>query len=307
MSARFAGAASLWDRKPGLISLRTLMDELFPALVAGIFSGIKTASARLCHITPGRLPMPRDIVDGLEAGTFAWAETVCRRAGLPQSLASLERLRHDFRGGIGCAAAAHTLDAFSDLLTNEMADCHVYLVPKDRLRFHENERLFGDAVHDAFPSARMDIYEAGNCWLFGRNNAVAYHLMNAAEIGLRALARDRRVVLHKGRPLEFAQWGDIIRSLDKEVERIIQWPPSPVRATAQQFYSDALLSVRAFNNGHRTHINHARGRPYHDDETQALMGYVERFLRGLAQYISEAKRTPVEWKRLPPPISKGAP
>jgi hypothetical protein len=65
--------------------------------------------------------------------------------------------------------------------------------------FLEESILFDDGVADrvienAFPSARMDFVEAGRCLALGRNNASVYHLMCVAEIGLRALAYDRRVV-----------------------------------------------------------------------------------------------------------------
>ena len=46
--------------------------------------------------------------------------------------------------------------------------------------------LFSAPAQIAFPSAGMDIVEAGRCLALGRNNAAIYHLMQVAEVGLRA-------------------------------------------------------------------------------------------------------------------------
>jgi hypothetical protein len=145
----------------------------------------------------------------------------------------------------------------------------------------------------------MDISEAAKCFALGRNNAVVFHLMMAAEFGLRALANDRQVVTTNPRgnpiPLEFSQWGQILGELQKKVDDIKNWPASASRAEAQQFYSDAMLSARSFNDGYRTHIAHGRSKLYQDDETNALVGHVRRFLGKLSEKISETTFMPAVW------------
>ena len=299
MNAIPARAGSLWDRAPGLVSLLDLMQRFHPVLPAAVFAQFAHFIAVFARVPPAALASVEEAAN-IEAILFSTAEVLCREADLTESLAMLNRLKGDFALGISNGDARKSVQLLHGVMLNEMRRCNLFLAPKDRGFFHDNPRLFGEAVRDAFPSARMDICEAGNCWLFGRNNAVVYHLMNAAEIGLRALAKDRRVSLPRGRPIEFAEWGTLIGAVDTAAQLIRNWRASPVKAEAERFYADALMSVRAFNNGHRTHINHARGRPYHDDETRALMGHVERFLRGLTRYISETKRTPLVWKRVPP-------
>ena len=60
-------------------------------------------------------------------------------------------------------------------------------------RYYKAERPFGDAVFDAFPSARFDIPEAGTCLAVGCNVAAAFHLMRVAEVGMRELGKDRPI------------------------------------------------------------------------------------------------------------------
>ena len=62
----------------------------------------------------------------------------------------------------------------------------------------DHSQAFGKAVADAFPTARDDIREAGNCLAADCATAAIFHLMRAAEVALRALARDRSVTFPKG-------------------------------------------------------------------------------------------------------------
>lgn len=163
-----------------------------------------------------------------------------------------------------------------------------------------DEKLpFGESAAKAFPSAEMDISEATKCLALGRYNAVIYHLMMAAEFGLRALAADRRVVVTNrngnNMPLEFAQWGEILGELQKEIAKIKNWPASHARAEAQQFYNDAMLSAQSFNDGYRTHMAHGRSKLRENDETLALYGHVRRFLMKLSEKITETTTMPEIW------------
>lgn len=156
---------------------------------------------------------------------------------------------------------------------------------------------FGEDVHKAFPSARFDITEAGACLAVGLNTAAGFHLMRAAEVGLWELGKDRQIPLAVSSKIEFSEWGLIIRELETAVQAITQWPNKPSKENAHKFYNAALVEIRAFNDGWRRHLAHVRKfqLPLHDDETVALYGHVERFMKTLAANISEGKYTPLEW------------
>jgi hypothetical protein len=92
-----------------------------------------------------------------------------------------------------------------EAVASEAGDHIFILVSKDRVIYAEQERLFGDKVYEQFWSARKDVTDAGNALAVELPNAAVFHLMRVAEVGLRALARDRRVKLpKKGQPLELA-------------------------------------------------------------------------------------------------------
>lgn len=60
------------------------------------------------------------------------------------------------------------------------------LVQVDRVAYLDQEALFGPEVLHAFPTARTDIREAGNCLAAECPTAAVFHSMRAVEWGLRA-------------------------------------------------------------------------------------------------------------------------
>ena len=186
----------------------------------------------------------------------------------------------------------HTLEAeLSKIIFVCLSGTSAYL--------YGSEASFGPKVYEAFPSARISISESSKCIAFERYNAAVRHLIDAAEIGLRVLAWDRRIrpkMRGTEIPLEFAQWGDLIGLLEQEVLKVKKWKAKSASASAQQFYNPALIELRAFNDGWRTHVSHCRSYVYHADEAMALFGHVRRLLERLATLISENQRTPYVWR-----------
>ena len=64
----------------------------------------------------------------------------------------------------------------------------------------------------AFKDAEGDIRGDGaSSYAAGLNTATVFHMMRVAEHGLRALARERRVQLHRNKPLTHENWLTIMR------------------------------------------------------------------------------------------------
>jgi len=165
------------------------------------------------------------------------------------------------------------------------------------------EPQFGEHVVEAFPSAYMDIVEAGRCLALNRNNAAIYHLMQAAEVGLRVLAWDRRIEIkrNKGKvivPLDYAQWGEMIGELEKKKDDIDHWQRSKVvKEAAVRYYTHAILEVDSFNEIYRKHISHARNKLYETDVVISCWGHVRRFMETLTERMSEDRRSPLMWSK----------
>jgi hypothetical protein len=223
----------------------------------------------------------------------------CKKAGFARAMEKVD-LEIDYLGRpatltspVMSSELRHVLEA----LEREMFDNTFVHVLADRMNHINQVHLFGEAVTAAFPSAEFDIREAGNCLAVESNVAAIYHLMCAVEYGLRAVAWDRRVNFPKG-PIEFQQWGDILRELGEAVLKIQQWPKNKRREAAHEFYNHALLEIRSFNDAYRRHVMHSRERNYNRDDALGIMNHVRDFMQLLATRISETKRTPSRWQGL---------
>jgi hypothetical protein len=49
------------------------------------------------------------------------------------------------------------------------------------------------------------------------HTASVFHCMRVAEVGLRALARERQITLPKGKPLEWGQWQEILTAVNESI------------------------------------------------------------------------------------------
>lgn len=205
-------------------------------------------------------------------------------------------LEHDLKPRTFLEVAAD----FENLLATikREAEKRLYLeVPAALTKYVGQEKPLGEAVYSSFPSARADLTQAGNCLAYGCNTAATFHLMRAAEIGLRELGRDRQIPLAANGKIEFAQWGTIISGLETAIEDIQQWPNGRTKEDAHKFYNSALVEIRAFNDGWRRHAVHPRPQQplLQDEEALALHGHVGRFLSSLATRIGEGTYTSLIW------------
>jgi hypothetical protein len=170
-------------------------------------------------------------------------------------------------------------------------------VPKSSSGFYGLDLPLGQEVNNAFPAARFDLQQAGNCLAFGAYTASGLHLMRAAEVALWELGRDRQIPLAQSDKIEFAEWGNIIGELEKAVIAIQQWPNSARKEDAHRFYNRALVEIRSFNDGIRRHLAHVRTKqvPIEEDEALANWGHISRFMKTLSSKIGTGKYTPLEW------------
>lgn len=238
------------------------------------------------------------------------AKVLTGRYQLMESFAAIDRFQIDISFFASNEEVHFGLKSILGLLKSEMEKRLFFSIEPELGKYYsfppknaltDPEFSFGFTAETAFPSAKMDMIEAGNCLAVGRNNGAVYHLMCVAEVGLRALAWDRRVEAKQNKksiPLEFAQWGELIGKLETEVEKIKSWRSKHTSAEAHQFYNSVLVEIRSFNTGWRTHVMHARSHIYKTDETIALFGHVKRFIDVLSTKISENVRTPYVWKSL---------
>jgi hypothetical protein len=213
--------------------------------------------------------------------TMVLIETEGRIAGLLRTLVGLLTEGNDCTHNILASEIGQLQHAF----WYELTDRKFVFIPKNKVKYFERKKLFGVRVHISFPSARIDIKDAGNCLAVDLNTSAVFHLMRVVEIGLRAFAKYLKVKIKKT-PLEYADWGKILDEIDLRIEAIREkHQPKPKRTKDLEFYSGVWAEFNGFKDVWRNNVMHAR-RTYSEQEALGVYLHVENFMRRLGEVIS---------------------
>lgn len=143
-----------------------------------------------------------------------------------------------------------------------------------------------------FPSADPEIEEGLDCYGLEHNTASVFHMMRVAEIGMRALARERQVTFPK-HPLEWADWQNILEQTESRAKAATNgMGRGPAKDAAAAFYSGATGQLHAFKDTYRNVTMHVRRR-YDELDALRAINQVCDFMNGLSKKIGEKTRRPI--------------
>jgi len=117
----------------------------------------------------------------------------------------------------------------------------VYIEPRNAAYF-EQDKLYGETVHEKFEDARDDLKDAGNCLAASLPTACMFHLMRVTEHGLRSLAKKLHVqLIHKGKscPIDFGDWDKVITGIKNKIEDARKLSAGPTKQGKLEMYSSA--------------------------------------------------------------------
>lgn len=214
------------------------------------------------------------------------------------------------------SAALHRVDLFSNRLATPMKGAD-FVADVRALReaiegdsqaiyFHHYEPVkvaellaFKDRwapILEKFKTAEKDAWAAIHCWAIGQGTACVFHMMRVAEYGLRALAKERRVVI-KNRPIEWATWEAVITAIETKVRQIASRKAGKARGAALDFYSGALGEFTSFKDVYRNNVMHTRDH-YDPDRAKSVMLQVREFMFRLSQKIGDDPKA-IRWGKMP--------
>jgi hypothetical protein len=186
-----------------------------------------------------------------------------------------------------------------EILGTELGGKHLYLYPAGSVdMLLKTQDLWGPAGA-AFPSITTDVAYGVDCVALGHADAAIYHFVRVAEVGLRCLARERRVrVKTKNReyPLDYAEWGALLHKLKEAKDKIEKTKRrGATKDSALEFYGSALFALDSFKDV-RNSIMHVR-RHYQIDEAATVMRQVRDFMNKISKKLSENQVGPIKWGR----------
>lgn len=145
-------------------------------------------------------------------------------------------------------------------------------------RLYENASpLFGQEVHDKFPTSRDEIAEAGKCLALRRNKAMVFHLMLAMEAGVRAISDSKGIALLKPTG-EFYDWGTQLSRLKSLfIDKLTD-------LDEQQKWTSVHSLLWTVKEAWRNPTMHPAAK-YTDEEAEEVFSATRAFLRGLAPLV----------------------
>ena len=184
---------------------------------------------------------------------------------------------------------ARELRVLKEVIEDSLKFRYFLFLPSDKFKFWEQpERWFGSTVWAEFETAREDMKRAVDAYATDDFTGCVFHLMRVTERGLRRLAKHLRVDL-RGRHIEYEDWGNLLKALDKKLAMLEQKRRGPKRAARVNFYSGAKDKCAYFNNLYRQEVSHAR-KGYDQNEALGALGQVRDFMQTLVQGLSRSKR-----------------
>jgi hypothetical protein len=171
----------------------------------------------------------------------------------------------------------------------DLADMKFTSISKEKGRYFEQEKLFGNDVFEAFEEARREIKDAGNCIAQDLNTAAVFHLMRVMELGLRELAARLKAnaLIKKLKqtkiPIELGTWEEIIVTLESKLDGMRNKPRSIKRDNQIDTCNELLKEFRSVKDLWRNKVMHTRA-TYDAKQAESAFDHVCLFMQKLAKF-----------------------
>jgi len=245
-------------------------------------SGAVRATA-LAHVPLDTEPLDEEIRNGL-AGSVSGTERELTALGLTASVATARRMRQLLDNPSSTWGQLRDLvDELRGRVEDEMQEALFLFVEETKATLFNDKNLFGQDVTDHFPSATVDIEEAGKCLALSRATACVFHLMRVMEIGLRVLSATLNDPSLD--PQRNPNWGAILGRCRAELAKPLA-KRSPEWVADEHFLSEAAATLEAVKNAWRNPTMHVEI-SYDDDKALDVWNSVRAFMRHLATKLKE--------------------
>jgi hypothetical protein len=173
-----------------------------------------------------------------------------------------------------------------EALKHDLSECHFYHYPRAKLEVLMKFYPSWNSIKAAFPLVESEALCATDCYALGHNTASVFHTMRVAEYGLRAVAKERKLVMPKNKLVDWSTWQEVIRELGKETIRIGEKASAgSAKDNALSFYSGALSDLNAFKDEYRNQVMHVR-KEYNEHQALRALVKVHAFMERVAEKIS---------------------
>lgn len=251
--------------------------------------------------TPNEEILSDEIVKHVESG-LEFFEVRLKKLELTHSLKYISVIRKLLTKPITHGRLVDELEILNVRIDHELEDLVVGFIPKEKVKYFQQEKLFGEDVFEKFPEAREEIKEAGNCFAINHNTACVFHLMRAAEFAVKQMywdmahrknliyGKDKTTGKPLSKPIELCDWKTLITGLRLALDQLEKGKSKSVtKHKTHSFYSEAIGIFNLIKDGWRNTISHGhdvnhdtKRKLFSPGETKDIMRDTERFMQRIA-------------------------
>jgi hypothetical protein len=172
---------------------------------------------------------------------------------------------------------ANTVDLIRERFNDEIDSIQMLYISPEKSSYHNRTDLLGEQFKANFPSANVEITEAGNCFAFDRFTACAFHLMRSLEVVLKSLFAALGLP-----PITSAgarNWNGVLREIRAKLDANRTIPD-------YDFYDSAYAFLAAAKNPMRNATMHVEV-AYDEDSARRVFDAVGAFMRHISTKLKE--------------------
>ena len=261
-------------------TLESIMKSFSPESLIAI-TGLSTHIEIALHDNPGKAK----IKDGLRTSLLRYfnkAEQECNKIGLSLSVMTIHRIVNVLsQNDVTYDMVNLYANGLTERIMDEMKLKTFFSIEPTSLSLITEKNLFGQDVMVSFPSAIVDIEEAGKCLAFERWTASVFHLMRVMEVGLRVLGNTLNIP-----PDINPSWERILKKCDDESKKPFN-QKSPEWQNDSQFFESATAMLHSVKNSWRNPTMHIE-RIYTEEQAEDIWNAVKGFMRQLSKKLKES-------------------
>jgi hypothetical protein len=190
---------------------------------------------------------------------------------------------------------ANELNILSEAINDDIKTEYFYHYPRQKALMLLMVRGEWAAALGGFPSIESEVTAGVDCYAIGHNIACVFHMCRVAEVGLRAIAKERGVTtVRRNTPIAWGTWGDVFTKIDLTLRAIQQARAGSKKDEALAFYNVILSDLRAIQDLYRNKTMHLRDR-YNEGQAQSAMIRTRHLMETLASRLAEPTIKRIRW------------
>jgi hypothetical protein len=266
------------NRKMGLLEMLLTYARAFAMLAASIEFNRGQINGQMLLGNYNAIKADMPLGEATSSSLVAVKELCGQIPSLVPVLDQIRRIECKLANGVMPLILHNELEALQHRILDELKRHFYYPVTEAYAAIYASSMPWDEAVHNAFPSARVDIQNGARCIILGQATAGVFHLMRVMEVGLKVLGREAGIPYAPS-------WESFLEQLGKKFKadhkaKTVAWKR---KEPLLKDLSGDLAAIKIAWRNPTMHIE----REYSVEEAEQVYNAVRTFIQRMAQSFRE--------------------